>query len=640
MGHGLREWAEDQLRYKNSIPFHMSSDSTRSHVLGPASLSADVFLAGNMSYSFVKERILSSGAHISGEAPWYLNGLLQVEVTPEQACRLADIRGVHSVIRSAEYDVQDHMARLSMDAEISPTEHNGRVPSEPLISSLNAAQLHSRYKGKGQTVAVISESFDWQDGAKHDIEDGNLPGESNAVVVVSDGMGADEGRAMMQVVHSLAPEARLCFLSTLMSSARLAQAIFRLPLPPCAATIIVADTALPSSPYHDDVIDAAVDYVVNKHNVLHFSAANNGRNNNFDIKANFVAASDARVPSFLKEIPQQKEWHYFGQAHDFLLPMANAPSYRLYWNDPRLDSVENDLDLYIFNSSFSVVASSLDDNVQTGMPSESIHLFPSLLPSSSLYYAAIGRSSSRSSTMRSSSQEAGPSSSSFQRKTRGAIPAQAASDSISSDPAKKASDLRFAISSVLVPRSGRDSYGPTVREEDVSATGFGIQSGARQTITIGAHRPDNWRLPQHYSSLGPVLRYFDSKGSLISPEGEVRLKPEFTAPDCAPNSFFSAGSDIRQSGWPVFCGSSASVPAVAGIAALLREKNPTLTRDQIVHLLRASGRSELLGRWTRQGGFGAVDADSAFRLLDSKGQSYPDFLLPGEDEAEAKKLFS
>ena len=75
--------------------------------------------------------------------------------------------------------------------------------------------------GSGITVGVMSDSYDTNtapNSAALDIASGDLPGVGNPagntepVVVLEDFPGrTDEGRAMLQIVHDLAPKAKLGF---------------------------------------------------------------------------------------------------------------------------------------------------------------------------------------------------------------------------------------------------------------------------------------------------------------------------------------------------------------------------------------------------------------------------------------------
>src|SRR5438552_2538135 len=95
--------------------------------------------------------------------------------------------------------------------------------------------------GSGETVGILSDSFDTAIGAPTraatDVATGDLPGVGNPcghntpVVVQSDFSGggqADEGRAMAQLVHDLAPGAHLAFATAFNGDLDFANQITRL----------------------------------------------------------------------------------------------------------------------------------------------------------------------------------------------------------------------------------------------------------------------------------------------------------------------------------------------------------------------------------------------------------------------------
>ncbi|MCB0586918.1 MAG: hypothetical protein KDD06_16550, partial [Phaeodactylibacter sp.] len=72
-------------------------------------------------------------------------------------------------------------------------------------------RLGWKLSGQGIRVGVISDSYASNAQARdNDITNGDLPGQENPVVVARDypfGLASDEGRAMLQIVHDVAPEA-------------------------------------------------------------------------------------------------------------------------------------------------------------------------------------------------------------------------------------------------------------------------------------------------------------------------------------------------------------------------------------------------------------------------------------------------
>ena len=93
-------------------------------------------------------------------------------------------------------------------------------PASPqeLLAALTVTSVGGvTYTGAGIKVGVLSTSFNHSGGAATDTADGALPPASQVTVLQdapSDivGTGADdEGRALMQVVHQIAPDASLMF---------------------------------------------------------------------------------------------------------------------------------------------------------------------------------------------------------------------------------------------------------------------------------------------------------------------------------------------------------------------------------------------------------------------------------------------
>src|SRR6185295_14261531 len=73
--------------------------------------------------------------------------------------------------------------------------------------------------GAGVKVGVLSDSFDCHSGAASDVANGDLA----PVTVIQDepgcASGTDEGRAMLQIVHDVAPGASLAFATAFAGTA-------------------------------------------------------------------------------------------------------------------------------------------------------------------------------------------------------------------------------------------------------------------------------------------------------------------------------------------------------------------------------------------------------------------------------------
>ena len=104
-----------------------------------------------------------------------------------------------------------------------PISNTGLVTSQGDITMRsNAVRSRFELDGSGVKIGVISDSYDAKQGAQTDVNEGDLPGTTTTgtpndnpepVQVIEDlaQRGNDEGRAMLQIVHDVAPKAKLAF---------------------------------------------------------------------------------------------------------------------------------------------------------------------------------------------------------------------------------------------------------------------------------------------------------------------------------------------------------------------------------------------------------------------------------------------
>jgi hypothetical protein len=117
--------------------------------------------------------------------------------------------------------------------------------------------------GTGYKIGVLSDSYNTQPGNKaaQDAVNGDLP--SSGVQIIEDypfGAATDEGRAMLQIIHDIAPGADLAFRTAFISAGDFAAGIQELANANC--DIIVDDVTYITEPFFQDgVIAQAVDAV-------------------------------------------------------------------------------------------------------------------------------------------------------------------------------------------------------------------------------------------------------------------------------------------------------------------------------------------------------------------------------------------
>lgn len=126
--------------------------------------------------------------------------------------------------------------------------------------------------GQGVKIGVLSDSYDKSVGnqpASSDIAGGVLPGPGNPngfsqeIEVLSDlelRSGSDEGRAMLQIIHSVAPKADLAFHTGFVSPGNFAEGILALTNADC--DIIVDDITYITEPFFNDTNQGVVEQAV------------------------------------------------------------------------------------------------------------------------------------------------------------------------------------------------------------------------------------------------------------------------------------------------------------------------------------------------------------------------------------------
>jgi hypothetical protein len=155
--------------------------------------------------------------------------------------------------------------------------------------------------GDGITIGVISDTFncfqqkkkaglkdpegDVNDTQATDVTSSDLPAGVNIVQEGGCDYGHDEGRAMAQIIHDVAPGAKIAFYGP-SSPADMAQGILTLSMPTtqtdakgrhgAGAKIVVDDLGWSNeSPYDAGIIGQAIDEAAGKYGIAYFSAAGN-----------------------------------------------------------------------------------------------------------------------------------------------------------------------------------------------------------------------------------------------------------------------------------------------------------------------------------------------------------------------------
>ena len=134
--------------------------------------------------------------------------------------------------------------------------------------------------GAGVKVGLLSDSFNNLGGAAQDEADGALPAASSIQVLkdLSSG-GTDEGRAMMQIVHDIAPGASLAFYTAFNSEQDFANGILSLATDGCK--VICDDVSYFDEPFFQNGIIAQAIQTVEAEGVVYVTAAGNNASDGY-----------------------------------------------------------------------------------------------------------------------------------------------------------------------------------------------------------------------------------------------------------------------------------------------------------------------------------------------------------------------
>jgi Subtilase family len=523
---------------------------------------------------------------------------VSLAVAPEDLAALAAVPGVEAI----------WPVRRPVTYEVGEGCEGGSVISEG-FGQLQVDDARGAFglRGRGITVGVLSDSFDTADEvadggaiethAAEDIASNDLPGPAGScsdqqlpvhVLAEGDAEGADEGRAMLQIVHDLAPHAELAFATAFQSEESFAENIERLAEPVSAggagADVIVDDVAWFEEPFFQDgPVAVAIDKVTAE-GVTYLSATGNdnlvdggGRNIASWETSGFRDSGSCPTPVLLLNGFNAKHCLDFDPSEEsddtfgITVEAGETLTLDLQWAEPWY-GVDTDLDAFLLSGAGTILAKSVEGNSGpkgTQRPVEILQ-WTNSAGAARTVQLAINRFSGNDPRLKFILMENG----------RG-------------------------VSATEYPASsGDDVVGPSI-------TGH---AGAAAAISVAAVPYSNSAKPERYSSRGPVVHLFapvegtTPAASFGSPQ--VIDKPDIAATDCGATTFFAR---VSGGAWR-FCGTSAAAPHAAAVAALLRQARPSLSPPSYREALIDTAAP--VGAFTPSAvGGGLVDAAAALGSL-------------------------
>lgn len=514
----------------------------------------DITVKGNTSTA--RADLEKMGLQVTGVFGRVISGMMPIKALPQ-----LESAGSVKFVRPAYKPLRQSMAAGFLfsgddkdDKKIKPVISQGDTAQRSYL-----ARKKYHVDGKGVKVGILSDSYNNLGTADEGVKHGELPGPANPfkfkkpvqILQDLDSGGTDEGRAMAEIVHDVAPGAELAFNTANLGQAAFAQGIVN--LSKAGSKVIVDDVLYYAEPFFQDgIVAQAVDQVKQK-GVTYFSSAGNVSVRSYE--------SDYRASDFAPFGPDA------GTAHNFSAP-SDPPRYfqpiyiptngtfiaSFQWDQPFFSAggagAESDLDMFLLDAQGNIVALGASDNIASGDPAEVFGYFNST--TSTTFYLLILKF-------------AGPDPHLLKYVSFG--------------------DALFYITTPAIP----GILAPTLYGHAKAAGA--IATAAAFYLETPAYGVDTPRV-EFFSSEGGIPNYFDLQGNRIAPL--IRKKPEITAPDGGNTSFFDpfGNGDIAEDSdtYPNFFGTSAAAPHAAGVAALMIEaqKLKTITPDQIKGVLAAN----------------------------------------------------
>jgi Ca2+-binding RTX toxin-like protein len=424
---------------------------------------------------------------------------------------------------------------------------SGAVPMQ-VQQALNAVGLS--VTGTGITVGVLSDSFNNLGGAAADEASGALPASVNVLKDLASG-GTDEGRAMLQIVHDIAPGAGLAFYTAFNSEQDFAAGILALAAAGCK--VICDDVSYLDEPFFQSGIVAQAIQTVEQEGVVYVTAAGNEASNAYlaawtplaNAKFDGVALHDTE--SFNGSAVQTI---YVGANSSYSVPLL------LEWNQPYGAATSN-LEILVFQNGKLVGTATNSDVGEPNNPWTGIEL-----TGGATYQIAIENLS-------------GP--------DPGLIKEIAAGD---------------GIPVTIVGANTGTVFGHAMSPYAIAV---GAVSAAA-TPAFGANPP----ISEYFSSSGAGTELlFDDKGNVLaSPD---LLKPVAVSGVDDVHTTVSGGLND-------FYGTSAATPSVAAVAALMLQANGLLNPGDVENLLEDSAvnmSGSTTSNYSAIAGYGLIQANLA-----------------------------
>jgi subtilisin-like proprotein convertase family protein len=424
--------------------------------------------------------------------------------------------------------------------------------------------------GTGVRVGVLSDSDDFKEQS---IATGDLPADTVTVPGQDGRPGSGEGTAMMEIVHDVAPGAKLFFATAFNSPESFADNIRTLRFTYHCDIIIDDVIYYFESPFEDDIIAQAVDDVA-ADGALYFSSAGNegsyGDGTSGTWEGDFLSAGSNAT---LAALPSGYTLHNWGDSIiSNRIELSGGPLI-LHWSDPGSlanPASSNDYDIFVLDEDLrNVLVASTDIQDGTGLPFEYLGFF---IPSNLRVVVA-----------------------------------------------KHSGAANRAIRVVLFGGELGLATGGATYGHATARGAMGVAAVDVAEASGGEFIPGNTTPVELFSSDGWRQVFYNRDNTRIrggvtfgSGGGETRFKPDVSAADGV-STTLPSGSGLNP-----FFGTSAAAPHAGAVAALLKSAVPTASASRIRAAILAGAVDIEAQDTDQQSGRGIVSAMNALQQVGAR----------------------
>ncbi len=437
--------------------------------------------------------------------------------------------------------------------------------------------------GAGIKIGVMSDSYNLKGFADTDIRNGDLPGPGNPdgnilpVDVLkdypSDDIGSrfsytDEGRAMLQIIHDVAPRAEVAFRTGVISPGDMAAGILELEAAGCE--IIVDDITFYKEPFFmDGGVARAVDLVTSL-GVLYFTSAGNFGKNSYEAQFN-PGGPDGKTHDFIPGNSGEDNFQGISMNSGFARIVLQWDDDYYSQDTPITDGARNDLDIYIISDEGDTLVNNNTNNI--GLDPIEIMTFQ-VDDGFALSNIVIHKAS-------------GPDNVNFK----------------------------------YIVFEGREFKFKNYAAGSSTITGHANSAAA---MTVGAVLYFNTPVFGNEATIAS----FSSWGGL-EVDGNDRRKPDFIAPNGVNTTVDLKGFDIDGDLFPNFFGTSASAPHAAGAAALLLQARTKFgVSFELRQLLQQTAIDMETPGFDNTSGDGFIQADGALLTFAAPAPTITELIVP------------